>query len=110
MKIKSIAPGTLAYIAVLLLAGLSAHAQFRASIQGTVTDPDNAIVPGAQLTLKDNGTGKVLTDTSDSSGVYNFGALPADDFTLTATAKGFQQKEIDHLHIIPEQANSVTSS
>ena len=107
MKIKSIAPGTLAYIALLLLAGLSAHAQFRASIQGSVTDPDNAIVPGAQLTLKDNGTGKVLTDTSDSSGVYNFGALPADDFTLTATAKGFQQKEIDHLHIIPEQANSV---
>lgn len=92
---------------LLLLTGISASAQFRASIQGTVTDPDGAIVPGAQVTLKDNGTGKVLTATSDSSGVYNFGALPADDFTLTASAKGFQQKVIDHLQIIPEQANSV---
>jgi hypothetical protein len=107
MKIQFLAPMKFACVALLLLTGLSAKAQFRASIQGTVTDPDGAVVPGAQLSLKDNGTNKVLTAVSDGSGVYNFGALPADDFTLTATAKGFQQKEIDHLQIIPEQPNSV---
>ena len=94
-------------LALLLVASVSASAQFRASIQGTVTDPDGAVVPNAQLTLKDNGTNNVLTAKSDSSGTYNFNALPADVFTLTATAPGFNQKVIANLQIIPEQPNSV---
>ena len=93
--------------ALLLLASVSAQAQFRASIQGTVTDPDGAVVAGATLSLKDNGTNKVITATSDNGGVFNFNALPADQFTLTASAKGFQQKVIENLQLIPEQANSV---
>jgi hypothetical protein len=94
-------------VAIYLLASVSANAQFRASIQGTVTDPDGAVIPGAQLSLKDNGTNQILSATSNSAGVYNFGALPADHFTLTVKAAGFQQKVIENLQIIPEQANSV---
>ncbi len=97
----------IAGVASLFLASVAASAQFRASIQGTVTDPDNAVIAGAQITLKDNGTNKVLTATSDAGGVYNFGQLPADQFTLTATAAGFKQKVIQDLQIIPEQPNSV---
>lgn len=107
MKNRLLARMICSSVTLLLLASFPALAQFRASIQGSVTDPDGAIIPGAQLSLKDNGTGRVLTTTSDNSGVYNFNALPADDFTLTVTAKGFQQKVIDHLHVIPEQPNSV---
>jgi hypothetical protein len=94
-------------IAVLFLASISASAQFRASIQGTVTDPDGAVVAGAKLSLKDNQTNNVITTTSDRSGVFNFNALPSDLFTLTASAKGFKQKVIQDLRVIPEQANSV---
>jgi Carboxypeptidase regulatory-like domain len=83
------------------------QAQFRASIQGSVTDPTGAAVPGATLTLTDTATNAKLTATSNGDGVYNFNALPADEFTLTASAKGFQGKTIDHLKIIPEQPNSV---
>lgn len=107
MKIQFLAPVKLACVALLLLTGLSASAQFRASVQGTVTDPDGAVVPGAQLSLKDNATNRVLTAVSDGSGVYNFNALPADQFTLTVSAAGFTQKVIQNLQIIPEQANSV---
>ena len=97
-------------LAALLLAFFftsAAHAQFRASIQGTVTDPQGASVPGATLTLLDTETNRSLTATSNSSGVYNFNALPPDHFTLTATAPGFQQQVINDVHIIPEQANAV---
>ncbi len=98
--------------AALVLAGVAlfstpAVAQFRASIQGTVTDPQNEVVPGATLTLTDNDTGRVLTATSNDAGVYNFNALPPDHFTLTTTRQGFQQKVISNLTIIPEQANGV---
>ncbi|GAC1415494.1 MAG: hypothetical protein NVSMB62_03330 [Acidobacteriaceae bacterium] len=92
---------------LVLLLSVSAGAQFRASIQGTVTDPDGAIVPNAQLSLKDNGNGKVINAVTDTSGVFNFNALPADDFTLTTTAVGFKQNVIQNLKIIPEQANSL---
>ena len=49
-----------ALIAALLIAvGLSpmAHAQFRASIQGTVTDTQGGVIPGAKLTLTSNAAG-----------------------------------------------------
>jgi hypothetical protein len=98
---------SLAAFVFLLFVSAAAHAQFRTSIQGTVTDPDGAVVGGAQLSLKDNATNRVLTATSDNSGTYNFNALPPDRFTLTVTAPGFQQKVIENLQVIPEQPNSV---
>lgn len=85
----------------------AAHAQFRASITGTVTDTTGAIIPGAQVTLLDNQTGKQLTSTSNESGVYNFNALPPDNFTLTATMSGFAAKTINRFAISPEQANNI---
>jgi hypothetical protein len=85
----------------------SAVAQFRTSIQGVVTDPTGAVIPGATLTLKDLATNQTQTRTSDSAGVYNFDALPPDHFVLTAEAKGFQTKVLNQLQLIPEQANGV---
>lgn len=89
------------------LCAVTAHAQFRASIQGTVTDPQGEVVPGATLTLTDTDTNHPITAISNASGVYNFSALPPDHFTLTAAAKGFKQQVIQDLHIIPEQPNAV---
>ncbi|MHB1700079.1 MAG: TonB-dependent receptor [Acidobacteriaceae bacterium] len=84
-----------------------AHAQFRASIQGTVTDPQGEVIPGATLTLTDTETNRVLSAISNGSGVYNFNALPPDHFTLTAEAKGFKKQVIQDVRLIPEQANAV---
>ncbi len=96
-----------ALAAVLSMTALGAHAQFRTSVQGTVTDPDGAAVPGAQLTLKDTATNAVQQRVSDGAGVFNFNALPSDPFSLTVTAKGFQTKVLDKLQFIPEQANGL---
>ncbi|MFZ0661162.1 MAG: TonB-dependent receptor [Acidobacteriaceae bacterium] len=84
-----------------------AHAQYRASIQGVVTDPSGAIIPGATVTLVDKGTNKTLTATTNSSGTFVFNALPPDHFALTAEAKGFKKKVLPDVEIIPEQANTV---
>jgi hypothetical protein len=97
----------LSLAAGLVLISAAAHAQFRASIQGTVTDPSGAVIPNAKVTLKDNATNSVQTATSNESGVYSFNGLPPARFTLMAEAPGFTQKSIQDLTIIPEQANSV---
>lgn len=93
--------------AAVLACAPSLHAQFRASITGTVTDATGAIIPGATITLLDTATNKTLTATSNGSGAYSFNALPPDRFNLTATMPGFQTKVITALAITPEQANNV---
>ena len=90
----------------LLLTPL-AHAQYRTSIQGVVTDTSGAVIPDATLTLTNTGTNQKQVRTSNAAGVYNFNALPADVFKLVVTREGFQQKVLDHLQLIPEQANSI---
>lgn len=91
----------------LALLAVPASAQFRASIQGTVTDSTGGVIPNATLTLTDTDNNRVLTATSNESGTYNFNALPPDNFTLTATAKGFQGQTIQNVHLNPDQANAV---
>jgi hypothetical protein len=93
--------------AAVLVATPQARAQYRASIQGVVTDPSGGLIPGATLTLTDDATNEKRTATSNGSGIYNFGALPPDTFTLVAEKDGFQKKVLDHLQLIPEQANSI---
>ena len=92
---------------VLALGAPQAHAQYRASIQGAVTDTSGAVVPGATLTLTDIGTNEKQVRTSNDQGFYSFNALPADKFSLVVTAKGFQKQVMDQLQVIPDQPNGV---
>ncbi len=95
--------------ALLLLAffALPVQAQYRASIQGVVTDPNGALVPGVTLTLKDMATNETAVRKSNESGIFNFNALPADHFTLIAEMAGFKKKVLTDLQLIPEQPNAV---
>jgi hypothetical protein len=97
----------LAVLLAIALFTLPVHAQYRTSIQGTVTDPQSAVIPGATLTLTDNGTNEVRKATSDAAGVYNFNALPPDTFTLVVERQGFEEKVLNNLKLIPEQANAI---
>jgi len=94
-------------VALLCLLTPTLHAQFRTSIQGVVTDPTGAVIPGATLTLKNLATNQIYTRTSDGAGVYNFNALPPDHFVLTVEKEGFQKKVLDQLQLIPEQVNGI---
>ncbi len=93
--------------AVCLCLSTPAFAQYRTSIQGAVTDQTGAVIPGATLTLKNLSTNETITRTSSGDGVFNFNALPADHFSLTVEASGFQKKVLDNLQLIPEQSNAV---
>src|ERR1700745_3687460 len=84
-----------------------AFAQFRTSIQGVVTDPEGAVVPGATLTLKNLSTNETVVRTSSETGVFNFNALSPDHFSLTVERAGFQKQVLDNLQLIPEQPNSI---
>jgi hypothetical protein len=65
------------------------------SIQGTVTDPAGAIVPGATITITGKATGQVITATTSSSGTYNSGALIPGEYLVKIAAQGFRTAELD---------------
>lgn len=61
------------------------------SIQGTVTDQNGAVIPGATITIANTGTGFSRTLTSDSAGFYSLGPLIPGNYTIAVTSGGFQR-------------------
>ncbi len=84
-----------------------AYAQYRASLRGTVIDPQSNAVSGATVTLTNKDTGASQVSTSDDNGIYEFNALPLAAYRLTAEHPGFKKKVLEQVQIIPEQANSL---
>jgi len=86
----------LAAVALLALAfGGSAEAQtVQGVVTGTVTDVSGAVVPGADLTLTNDGTGVSQQEKSLSAGEYRFALVPPGTYTLTTKAQGFTTREI----------------
>jgi hypothetical protein len=104
---RTIIFSALAAFALGCIGAAPLSAQFRTSVQGTVTDPQGAVVPGAKVTLRDTANNAITVRTSDGAGLFNFGALAPDTYTLTAEAAGFQKQVLTNLKFIPEQPNSV---
>lgn len=78
----------------ILVASLSAFSQVNTgSISGTVTDPSNASVAGASVTLTNEETGVKLTSTTTAAGQYLFTSLQRGRYSIEVTAAGFKKTE-----------------
>jgi len=67
-----------------------AISQTGGAIQGTITDPTGAVVPGATVTITDTDTASVKTITTDSAGFYSVGPLNPGPYTVSVTHSGFE--------------------
>src|SRR5882762_991148 len=106
MTSKSVLRFVLALSSLFLLT-LTAHAQYRASLRGTVIDPQGNVVVGATVTLTNTDTNATLVSTSDDNGIYQFNALPPAPYRLAVEHPGFKKKVLEHVQIIPEQPNAL---
>lgn len=89
---------------VLLLSGATAVAQtITASIRGTVTDPSGAVVAGADITATNVATGVETKTVTNNSGLYNFQFLVLGNYTITATASGFNSTTTNPFHLQIDQ-------
>ena len=92
--LRSLVLGALIYItpAAILTLSLtpSLHAQDAGQISGTVTDNTGAVIPSAQVTLRNTETNSTRSVTANSQGEYVFtGLAPAHYEVTTAAAAGF---------------------
>ena len=98
-----------AALCALFLAALAtgASAQFRAGLQGTVTDPSGAVVPAATLTLRNNETGRVQRAASGDEGFYRISELPPGTYTLTVEKAGFRKTTFENIVVNAEQVQGL---
>ncbi|QHS52442.1 TonB-dependent receptor [Edaphobacter sp. 12200R-103] len=62
------------------------------SVNGTVTDPGGAVVPGAKITITNVATNVSTSTETNSAGVYNIRFLQVGRYTLTMEAQGFAKQ------------------
>jgi hypothetical protein len=88
----------IAALLFVLSVGLPAMAQtFRGAINGTVTDPSGAVVPGARVTTTNKATGIEHATISTSDGQFAFQDLPVGTYTVVVTAQGFPVLTVDNV-------------
>lgn len=99
----------IAMAAVLLLGAQSVFAQLRivGRISGTVHDPTGAVVPNAQVVLKDTKTGITKDATSNDGGGFLFPDLASGVYEITVSAPGFRTSLIPSLSVSTSQTTDV---
>lgn len=86
------------------LAALPAAAQSVGSISGTVFDASRAGIPGAVVTVLNEGTGATRETVTDGVGRYSLPLLPIGTYTVRASMDGFEPQEVSRV-VLEVQAN-----
>ena len=76
-------------------------------IQGTVIDPNGAVVQGATISVKNSGTGFERSTTSNSDGFFSIPLLPLGKYRVSTEAKSFSKSVIDGLEVNVGQSVSL---
>ncbi|MGH9325262.1 MAG: carboxypeptidase regulatory-like domain-containing protein [Terriglobia bacterium] len=72
-----------------LCAGISFGQGYRGTVQGVITDSNQAAIPGALVTLTNVNTGVSAARRSNHLGIYRFDFVEPGSYKMTAVAKGF---------------------
>jgi hypothetical protein len=78
-------------VCALLLPVLSPAQEFRSTLSGRVTDPQQAAVPQAKILVVENETGAKFQTVSGADGAYVLPFLPPGSYTVSAEAAGFKK-------------------
>jgi len=84
-------------LCLLLVIGALLHGDSNTTITGTVTDPSNRAVPGAEIRLRNLATLVEDSVTTNNEGIYEISALPVGTYRMQVTASGFQLYTVDRL-------------
>src|ERR1700743_2397013 len=91
--------GGVVCLCLLIVTGTASAQVDQGSITGTVTDNTGAVVPNAQVSLTAVDTGLILEAKSNNSGSYTFSPVKIGNYTVSASAPGFQTTTREHLHL-----------
>lgn len=79
----------------------------RGGINGLVTDPTGAVVPGAKMTALNRATGIAQHTVTSAAGLYAFVSLNPGSYQVTASFKGFESVTQDKITVTIDQVSTV---
>lgn len=91
--------GLAAALMLLMTFVLAGAQESRGSLNGTVTDPNGAALPGATVEIKNVETNVANTATTNEDGNFSFPLLNPGKYTLTVTAQGFSNVTRENIEI-----------
>ncbi|HXG95186.1 MAG TPA: TonB-dependent receptor, partial [Blastocatellia bacterium] len=96
---KRIAVYAFSLLLIVIPFSSPAHGQVTATgrINGTVTDPQGAVIPNAEVVVKNDETGAEYKTKTSDNGSFTVPSLPVAIYTVTVTAKGFKQTVITNV-------------
>jgi len=81
------------------------------NIEGTVSDPNGAVVPNVTVTLSGSNLIRTQTTTTDENGVYRFLQVPPGKYTVVTTAtSGFNARTTDNVDVSLGRSTTVNIS
>jgi hypothetical protein len=87
----------LALLALCATLAFGQTAGTTARMDGTVTDPQGAVVVGANVTITNSSTATAFKATTDGHGQWAVPALPQGDYQVTVAATGFRTTIIQNV-------------
>ncbi len=77
--------------------------EFRATLQGTITDASQAVIAGANATLRNTDTGVERQAVTSDLGHFLFSFLPPGNYSLTVASTGFKTVVRDKISLSVSQ-------
>ncbi|MGZ4888762.1 MAG: carboxypeptidase regulatory-like domain-containing protein [Candidatus Angelobacter sp.] len=96
------------FVSVVFLFCVQASAQTSSgTLQGVITDPSNAVVPGAKVEIHNPVSGYAHTALTDGAGRFSIPNVPFNPYHLTVSAKGFSPytQDVDIRSVVPTNLN-----
>ena len=113
----------LCFFALYWVAGANAQVETTSALRGIVTDPADAVIPGASVVTKNVNTGETRTLRTNGQGAYSLPSVSPGTYTITVTKNGFktgvitgrvlevgQPAEVDVVLQLGSSAQSITVS
>src|SRR5262245_17381991 len=86
---------------------VTAEAQFRASIQGTVKDSAGALVSGATVAATNVETGRIQQTVTTDEGFYRIDGLAPGTYNVVTEATGFKKNVLEGVIVRAEETQGV---
>jgi hypothetical protein len=103
MKIRVL----LVSVAILLFSVTTLAQTSRGTVTGAVTDPNGAVISGAEVTLTSVQNKLSRTTTSNSEGIYRFEAVDSGTYSVKIIATGFGDVERTGIEVRANQTSDV---
>lgn len=109
-RILRTAAGIAVFACAILAIGTLAFAQGTGSsttLSGLVTDAQKAVIPGADVLVKNNATGAEFRAVTDEGGRFATAGVPPGTYTVTVSLMGFKTAKLPDVTVLTATPASV---